>query len=222
MATYYYSGYGCTNTGLTYNVTSEFLYSLPQIVSTEKFDCVTLTGVLDLSGAYENVVSIFTTCQDCLSTVKCNVIFVDCDSGESFEVGLNSVLQLPFVPQIGDIYLITLKVYRDNTYIQLCCFVSQYTNKDVRCAVRWELISISPSSFGLKDGVGCEDCVDSAPSYWRVRECISGNNYIVSLPAGPTYKNYGITFTIDTLGVDLYCGIIIERIQYSPPRCIKH
>jgi hypothetical protein len=220
MAVYYYSGTNCTNSSDTLIFSSDTSYSLPIVVNrAEKPGCYTLTnevaGIPDPDSFSDN----FTTCQDCMKFIEtCPVLFTECESGQNYVVPFNNdIFSLPFVPQINQIYLIT--IYNGTEYIQSCFYIGGYNYRECKIpATLWDLISISPSSFGSnKDGQSCEDCVDSAPSYWRVRECISGNNYIVSLPAGPTYKDYGITFTIDTLGVDLYCGIIGDRINYSPP-----
>jgi hypothetical protein len=215
----YYFGTNCTYSGDTLIFSSDTSYSLPIVVSrTDKAGCYTLTSESEATPASPTPFSsTFTTCQDCMLDIQtCEVPFTNCSDNQTYYVPYSFIYSLPFVPQVNQVYLVT--IYNGIKYIQSCFYIGGYNYQVCkRPATLWDLISISPSSFGLKDGNACEDCADSAPSYWRVRECISGNNYIVSLPVGPTYKDYGITFTIDTLGVDLYCGIIGDRIQYSPP-----
>jgi len=153
----------------------------------------------------------------------CPVVFSECGSNQAYNVDYEFIYNLPFVPQINQVYLVTLQDQNSGEYIQSCFYISRYNysllnvNLCKIVAEFWDLISISPSSFGLKDGVGCDNCILSVPTYWQVSECISGTVYIVSLPTGTDFKSYGITFTIDTLGIDLYCGIIGSRINYSPP-----
>ncbi len=176
--------------------------SLPIVVSrTNKPGCFTLTNEVEGNELlpYTDFSNTFTRCQDCLDFIKlCPVNLTDCSTNEQYSVSSSYILSLPFVPQINQIYLIT--IYNGEQYIQSCFYINEYSyGRDFECkspVQLWSLISISPSSFGLKDVIeSCEICRESVPSYWPVKECISGTVYIVSLPAGTEYKDYGITFT---------------------------
>lgn len=215
----YYFGTNCTYSGDTLIFSSDTSYSLPIVVSrTDTPGCYTLTSESEATPTSPTLFSsTFTTCQDCMKFIKtCSVPFTTCADNQTYFVPYSFIYSLPFVPQITQVYLVTL--YNSGQYIQSCFYIGEYDYQNCKTpATLWDLISISPSSFGLKDVDGCNICKDSAPTYWQVRECISGTVYIVSLPAGTEYKNYGITFTIDTLGVDLYCGISLTTTSNPIP-----
>ena len=218
---YYYSGTDCTFSGNTLIFSTDTPVSLPIVVSrAEKPGCFTLTNEVGGVPSPSSFSNTFNRCQDCLDFIKlCPVDLIDCSTGERYFVSSSDILSLPFVPQINQIYLIT--IYAGGQYIQSCFYIEEYSyGINVGCTnpqQLWSLISISPSSFGIRSEETCKICKDSVPVYYRIRECITGNSYIVSLPSGTNYKGYGITFTIDTLGVDLYCGIIIDTNGYSTP-----
>lgn len=215
----YYSGTNCTNSGDTLIFSSDSPISLPIVVSlTDKTGCYTLTNEVAGIPSPSLFGGTFTTCQKCLGKMSCYLVLTDCGSGQIYYVPMNQVTSLPFVPQLNNIYLITIQSQNDGSYIQSCFKISYLYLPDCKePETIYNLISISPSSFGLDSNESCDNCKSSTPTYWKVKECISNTEYIISLPLGTNYLGYAITFTINTLGVDLYCGVIGERINYTPP-----
>ena len=205
----YYSGTNCTNSGDTLIFSSSTSVSLPIVVSrVDKAGCYTLTNEVAGIPSPSSFINTFINCQDCMLDIKtCPVPFNTCVDNETYYVPYEFINSLPFVPQINQVYLVT--IYNGIEYIQSCFYISGYNYP--RCNLPgklWDLISISPSSFGVAGQENCALCADSVQTYWKVKECISNTEYIISLPLGTNYQQYGITFTIDNLGIDLYCGVI--------------
>jgi hypothetical protein len=204
--TYYYSGKDCISSD-TIVVSSDTPISLPQVVLDVKGRCITLTGETTTPSQPQPIQNFYQSCDDCISKIYNAVQFIDCVRGGFFCVPIRQITSLPFLPAQDEIYYLILQgPFSLDQYINGCFSVS-YTNNLI-CGVYYNLSYISPSSYGIGSVNNCLLCQNSQPSYYEISECLSGTLYYATLPSGTGGDFYGVTFTIDSLGIDLYCGIL--------------
>jgi hypothetical protein len=207
---YYYSGKDCISSD-TVLVSSTTPISLPQVVTDDKGRCATLTGETT-PFSHPLVLGSYNNCLDCIQSKNvCYIEITRCETGERFLVDWNGFSSLPFLPQIYEVYSLIIynpRLILNGGYIQDCFTISDYFFQPCRIQINtFQLIYISPSSFGnTKDS--CKLCQESQPTIFEITQCLTGTKYYVALPSGTGGDFYGVTFTIDTLGIDLYCGIL--------------
>lgn len=207
---YYYSGTNCTFSSDTLIFTTETPVSLPIVVSRgDKPGCYTLTNEVFSPPTSYLFGSTFTNCRDCLVNVFRSFTLTDCRDNQSFSFPISVINSFPFVPQGVLLYSYIFHDLKGG-YYSGCYFINYSINKSTQDFI---IDYISPSSYPQEN---CELCQQSIPIYYEVFECLTNTSYVVTLPPGVGGNNYGVTFTIDSLGIDLYCGIL----KQTTPRAI--
>ena len=139
-------------------------------------------------------------CEDCQLSIAKAIQMISCSFGDTVYIPIDSISP---TPTIGDVFDITV-AYDNNKggifYLTGCYSVNSFP------FVPPDKFSVISPVVSYSAQTDCETCISNSAILYTVRECLSGNEYVISFPNNIFEKRL-ITFTgLD--GITQYCGVV--------------
>lgn len=144
-------------------------------------------------------------CETCLDAITDSILFTTC-SGYYKDSAIFPKTDFSPVPSIGDFFYLdyyTSSGYYNSGRINGCYEVNRYTTSSGYIGGEFSLVSSSAKT-------SCEDCSQTSPLTYLVRDCVNPDNiFFISFPTNQ-FVNHLITFT-DLDSITQYCGIVEDK-----------
>ena len=139
-------------------------------------------------------------CEDCQVSIANAIALEPCFKGTLIYISIDSISPTPTINDVFDI-TVAYNDERGNTiYLTGCYSVRSFI------FVPPDRISVISPVVSYSAQTDCETCISNSALLYTVKECLSGDEYIISFPNN-TFEKHLITFTgLD--GITQYCGIV--------------